>query len=86
VQNLREYLLGIDAQPKYLLPQRNPEAVMRHIVRWWIERWVTKRLDREDALERMAAHTLVHPIRHGARVLLPRVDTDQRLLFEELEG
>lgn len=83
VKNLREYLLGIDAQPKYLLPQRNPEAVTRHIVRWWLERWAVKRTQREDALERMATHTLVHPIRHGARVVLPRMDVDQALLFDE---
>ena len=83
VKNLREYLLGIDAQPKYLLPQRNPKAVTQHIVRWWQERWVAKRIERDDVLERMAMQTLVHPIRHGARVQLPRMDVDQGLLWEE---
>lgn len=83
VTNVREYLLGIDAQPKYVLPQRNPTAVTRYIVRWWLERWVVKRVKREDALVRMGMHTLVHPIRHGARVVLPRTDVDQAVLFEE---
>ena len=30
----------------------------------------------------MAQPTLVNPIRHGARVELPRMDSEQRLLFE----
>jgi hypothetical protein len=33
-------------------------------------------------LERMARHSFVHPIRHGARVVLPR-DPEQPELFEE---
>jgi hypothetical protein len=83
VKNLRDYLLGIDAKPKYVVPMRNPKAVTGHIVRWWLERWASKRVERADVLERMAAHTLVHPIRHGARVQLPRMDVDQGLLFDE---
>jgi hypothetical protein len=85
VKNLREYLLGIDAKPVYILPLRNLAAATGQIVRWWLERWVAKRLERADVLERMKSHTLVHPIRHGARVLRPRTDPDQHLLFEEWE-
>jgi len=40
------------------------------------------RLRRPDVFERLARHTLVHPIRHGARVLLPRAD-GQQTLFED---
>ena len=36
-------------------------------------------LERPDTLSRIGAHTLVHPIRHGARVTLPRSDVDQML-------
>ena len=42
--------------------------------RWWLRRWLTPRLRRPDVFERLARHTLVHPIRHGARVLLPHTD------------
>lgn len=79
VTNLREYLLGIDAQPNYVFPQHNAAAVTRHIVRWWTERWALKRIERDDALQKMAQHRLVHPIRHGARVTLPRTDIEQGL-------
>lgn len=83
VRNLRDYLLGIDPQPRYLLPQRNPKAVTGHIVRWWLERWVLKRIGRDEVLARIAQHRLVHPIEHGARVRLPRRDADQQLLFDD---
>jgi hypothetical protein len=40
-----------------------------------------KRIARDDVLERIAGHTLVHPIRHGARVVLPATDFEQGRLF-----
>ena len=85
VENLREYLLGIDARPKYVVSLRNSQAVTAQIVRWWLDRWVGRRVQRPDVLERMAAHTLVHPIQHGARVKLLRTDPEQSLLFEDWE-
>jgi hypothetical protein len=51
--------------------------------RWWLDRWVAKRIERPEVLERMAMHSLVHPIRHGARVKLPRTDPEHHLLFED---
>lgn len=83
VENLWEYLLGIDNRPKYVLPARDAQAVTSRIVEQWRERWVLKRIVRDDVLESMAAHRLVHPIRHGARVILPRDLSGQRLLFDE---
>lgn len=82
ISNLRDYLLGIDAQPKYLLPQKDAQAVTQGIVRWWLQRWVAKRVQRADVFERLDQQRLVHPIQHGARVPLPRTDIDQGLLFE----
>jgi hypothetical protein len=76
VKNLREYLLGIDARPKYIVPLRDPQAVSAQIVRWWLERWVARRVQRPDVLARIAEQTLVHPIRHGARVKLLRTDPE----------
>jgi hypothetical protein len=80
IENLREYLLGIERRPKYLVSQRSPGIATREILEWWLRRWVGKRIGREDVLERMARHTLAYPIRHGARV--PRWDAEQRMLFE----
>ena len=82
VTNLREYLLGIDARPKYILPQQNAAEVTAGIIRWWQERWALKRIEREDVMARIAQQRLVHPIEHAARVRLPRTDVEQGLLFE----
>jgi hypothetical protein len=45
-------------------------------------RGVARRIQRAEVLERMAVQTLVHPIRHGARVRLPPGEREQRVLFE----
>lgn len=49
----------------------------------WTERWLVGRVRRDEVLERIAQYTLVHPIRHGARVVLPRDDLEQLVLFED---
>lgn len=70
VENLRDYSLGADAEPDYLLdlePQDSGEAVAR----WWLERWALKRAEREHVRNAMRQHRLIRPIRHGARVPLP---------------
>lgn len=80
--NMREYLLGLAKRLKYLLPQKSPDKVTESIAQWWLTRWVTNRIERDDVLDRLKQHALVHPIRHGARVILPMVDLDQQRLFE----
>jgi hypothetical protein len=82
ISNLREYLLGMVRRPKYYLPRRNGKATSREIASWWMRRWVDRRIVREDVLGRISEHSLVHPIRHGAKVDLPRADIEQELLFE----
>ena len=69
--NAREVLLGRAHEPKYILPQDNPEAVTHDIARYWIERWVVSRVQRADVLSKIASHNLQYPIQHGARVALP---------------
>jgi hypothetical protein len=80
IRNLREYLLGIERTPRYIVDQRRgqrpgrwerPGRFSGEIIDWW-RRWMLGRIGREDVLERMAGHRLIHPIRHGARVRLPR--------------
>jgi hypothetical protein len=82
ISNLREYLLGMAKRPKYYLPRRNGKATSREIAWWWVRRWVDRRIVREDVLKRISEHSLVHPIRHGGRVELPRADIEQEVLFE----
>ena len=48
------------------------------------ERWLRKRIESDDVLARVEQHTLVRPIRHGARVVLPRIDDGRTTLFDEL--
>jgi hypothetical protein len=69
VENLRDYSLGIDADPHYLL---DPEMVDEtSTANWWFERWGKRRSEQPAVLETMRRHRLVRPITHGARVLVP---------------
>lgn len=69
--NVRAYLLGIDKHPRYALGQKSPKQRTGQIALWWMRRWLAQRIEKEEVLNRVAAHTLVYPIRHGARVRLP---------------
>ena len=84
VRNLREFLLGMDDEPDYLFDLAEPERSTDEIGRWWTERWLRKRIQSDEVLTRVEQHTLVRPIRHGARVVLPRVDDGQATLFDDL--
>ncbi len=83
IENLTEYLLGINKRPKYYLKRGcSTEAeIQNKIVVWWLKRWVIKRIHKEEVLDRISQHTMIHPIKHGARVALPRSDINQTLLF-----
>lgn len=83
VRNLREFLLGIDGDPDYLFDMDEPERSTEEIGHWWTERWLRKRIESDDLLARIEQHTLVRPIRHGARVVLPNIDDGQAPLFDE---
>jgi hypothetical protein len=83
IENLTDYLLGIDERPKYFLKRDadSKNEVQKNIIKWWLKRWVIKRIHKEDVLDRISQHTMVHPIKHGARVVLPRIDINYTLLF-----
>ncbi len=70
VDNLRDYSLGIDQEPKYLLNPELTEADAK-VSEWWLERWCRQRATQERVLESMRSHRLVRPVEHGARVPLP---------------
>jgi hypothetical protein len=79
--NAGDYLLGMARRPQYVLPMKQPSVVTAQIIRWWARRWLLPRLAREDTCERVARHTLVYPVRHGARVRLPTENPEQGELF-----
>ncbi|WP_433435406.1 Druantia anti-phage system protein DruA [Nonomuraea sp. CA-141351] len=73
VENLRDYSLGIDREPKYLLNPELSDADTK-VADWWLERWCQRRATSQNVLESMRSHRLVRPVRHGARVPLPIED------------
>jgi hypothetical protein len=79
VRNLRDYSLGIDAEPDYLV-DLDLEDADTQVARWWFERWCLGRAAQPHVVELMRLHRTVRPVRHGARVPLPEVD--EPLLFE----
>lgn len=81
-RNVREYLLGIDRKPRYYLGDEDPPAATQRLAAWWCERWLAKRAQRKDVIERVEQHNLIHPIRHGARVPV-LTDPIQPGLFQE---
>lgn len=70
VSNLLPYLLGIDARPRYVF-RRSLRNDVGRIALWWTERWLSKRAQSDDVLEKVALNTLTRPVRHDARVVLP---------------
>jgi hypothetical protein len=70
-RNLREVLLGKERLPDYVLPQGDPTSATATIVRYWIGRWLLRRVESDSVLERLERHDLSYPIRHGARVTMP---------------
>lgn len=71
ISNVRDFMVGLDTKPKYLVPQDSPGKKTELIVQWWRERWLSPRAARSEVLEAVGAHTLVYPIKHGAKVVLP---------------
>jgi hypothetical protein len=77
VSNASRYLLRLDDVPQYLFSLEEAEASTARIAQHWFERWASARMERSETEQKLLAHTLVRPIRHGARIVLPSDDTDQ---------
>jgi hypothetical protein len=75
--NGSRYLLRMDRAPKYLFSLSHPELATKQIAHYWFKRWASSRFEREDFREKLTAHNLIRPIRHGARVILPAEDASQ---------
>ena len=80
-RNVQEYLLGLQSETQYLLPVEDGQNATSRIAEWWRERWLRKRIASDDVLAEVARHTLVRPILHGARVVVP--PQDQQLVFAD---
>ena len=69
VENLRDFSLGVDPDPEYLL---DPEMLDETpVADWWFGRWGRRRSEQPAVLKSMRQHRLIRPISHGARVPLP---------------
>jgi hypothetical protein len=75
VDNLLDYLIGLDAEPKYRFPRRSRNDVGA-IADWWISRWLAARSGSDRVLATVASHSRQRPVTHGARVQLPAVVDD----------
>jgi hypothetical protein len=75
--NSSRYLLRLDDTPDYLFSLDEAQASTARIARHWFGRWASDRMGRRETEQKLLAHTLVRPIRHGARVVLPGDDDDQ---------
>ena len=83
--NYKELLLGLTKRPKYIVPQSDKEERTRMLFAYWCKRWLFTRIKNSEMLQKVAQHTLTHPIRHGARVLLPGDDEESGYLWDVLE-
>lgn len=78
VSNLRDYSLGIDPTPDYLMDSLLPDGDAR-VSAWWLDRWALRRAAQPHVQESMQSHRLTRPISHGARVPLPSDDDEGSL-------
>lgn len=72
--NARRVLLGVDDEPRYLLPLTDDQTEAE-IVNFWTKRWLLGRLSHEPAMQAVAAST---PLGERVSRLIPtRTDGDQ---------
>ena len=77
VRNLRDYSLGIDPRPKYLMDVSLADGDAR-VAQWWLDRWALRRASQQPVQDAMRSHRTTRPVTHGARVPLPHDDEPPR--------
>jgi hypothetical protein len=77
IRNLPDYLLGLERRPAYMVSIGTSARSTAEIAHWWRERWLRGRIISDTVLDAVAQHTLVRPIRHGARVSLTKLEPSQ---------
>jgi Domain of unknown function (DUF4338) len=80
VRNLLPYLLDVDTRPDYVFPLKIGDDVAA-ISEWWFQRWLSRRVGSPAVMEAVGEHQLDRPVRHGARVILPRLPPAGQLSF-----
>jgi hypothetical protein len=83
--NFREVLLGLAKRPLYIVPQSEDSFRTTMLAEYWRKRWLSPRILRPEILEAVNGHALTHPIKHGARVSIPRDEDLSGYLWDILE-
>ncbi|HEY7427686.1 MAG TPA: Druantia anti-phage system protein DruA [Gemmataceae bacterium] len=85
-EQFREVLLGQRVnKPRYFFPFEDNSNVTRGIGDYWIRRWLTRRIERDEVLAEVERNTPVYPVTHGARVELPPLGNEEPSLFDFLD-
>lgn len=77
--NFREILLGFEKHPRPIVPPT--DAATSTIVEFWRTRWLAQRIRHPAIPQQVAQHSVVYPIHHGARVVLPVLSGEDGPLF-----
>jgi hypothetical protein len=85
VENLLDYLVGIETEPRYLFSDACGDDT-RKISSWWYDRWLCNRVLSDDVLANVASHSSARPVRHGARVATPTEPGSVIAEDEDLRG
>jgi hypothetical protein len=75
--NFGTFLAGFTDHARYMMPQTRAQYRSDLIGQYWSDRWLARRLAKPSILEEVSKHRLTYPIKHGAKVELPR---DQLML------
>ena len=77
VSNLLPYLLGFEKRPRFVFDLKAHDDVAQ-VGDFWLQRWLSPRIRRDDVLNDVARHTLDRPVVHGARVPLQDAAEEHR--------
>ena len=74
--NTDRYLVGLDEAPRYILKAKKPKEATKKIAHYWVERWLSSRINHAPALEAVRAFS---PRDAAVSRELTREDTQNRL-------
>lgn len=80
--NFREILLGLKSRPAYVIPARRDASA--GIVDFWRARWLSHRVESTEVIRAVSEHSLMSPVRHGARVVMPSNSREDAISDTEL--
>jgi hypothetical protein len=78
-KNFRRVLLGVETRPHYIVPQSHPRKKTSMIGAYWVQRWLSKRIEQDSVLTQVASHSLAYPIHHGAQVTATGIEAPEML-------